>query len=388
MKSLFIGALISIFNVSQGNSSAAGAWPVTRKQLLSVADKPSILKQSPFSGVKQKLTFFAFWLIWSALHAVVVNGLGFRWETAALDATTMNSVLAVSCFLISNNLRYYMPQYQRYWYILFWTIGISVASVFAIKWLLARLLAVEPGYPSFLADSMMVRYCVALLMVGCMALISVLWFSIREQQEQEQRKMVTEQLARDAELFNLRQQLQPHFLFNSLNSINALIGIRPDEARVMIQKLADFLRGTLKKDDHQQVLLSDELNHLQLYLDIEKVRFGHRLKTEVVIEAGSEQLALPALLLQPILENAIKFGLYDTIEDICIHIHAEKSDGYLVVEVRNPFDRVTASSAGGTGFGLNSVKRRLILLFGRSDLLHTLVAGNQFITTLRIPQRS
>ena len=111
-------------------------------------------------------------------------------------------------------------------------------------------------------------------------MVSVIWYNWQEQSEQEVRKQDAEKLTKEAELFKLRQQLQPHFLFNSLNSINALIGSRPQEARKMVQQLSDFLRGTIRKEEHQWVTLKEELQYLQLYLDIEKVRFGHRLFTK------------------------------------------------------------------------------------------------------------
>jgi two-component system LytT family sensor kinase len=186
----------------------------------------------------------------------------------------------------------------------------------------------------------------------------------------------------------LRQQLQPHFLFNSLNSITALVGTKPEEARRMVQQLSDFLRGTLKKDDSQLVLLEDELHHLQLYLDIEKVRFGHRLQTKITHDEISLQKKLPSLLLQPVVENAIKFGLYDTTGETCISIGAKSVDDMLVLEIRNPFDPITSSSRQGTGFGLTSVQRRLYLLFSRNDLLTTAQHENIFTTTIKIPQRS
>src|SRR5690606_9569496 len=123
----------------------------------------------------------------------------------------------------------------------------------------------------------------------------------------------SEKLAKEAELFKLRQQLHPHFLFNSLNSINSLIGSRPAEARKMVQQLSDFLRGTLRKEESQLVSLKEELQYLGLYLDIEKLRFGSRLITEIETQEGADALFIPSLLLQPIVENAIKFGLYDTL---------------------------------------------------------------------------
>jgi LytS/YehU family sensor histidine kinase len=214
----------------------------------------------------------------------------------------------------------------------------------------------------------------------------MIWYTQLDQKENEKRKTEAEKLSREAELYNLRQQLQPHFLFNSLNSINALIGFKPDEARRMIHQLSDFLRGTLKKDDQQMVSLAEELQHLNLYLEIEKVRFGHRLDTEISCDNRSSTAVLPALLLQPIVENAIKFGLYDTTDKVTVSIRSEMDGSYLVMMVQNPYDPQTARPRTGTGFGLSGVKRRLYLLFARNDLVETHANDNIFTTIIRVPQ--
>ena len=177
-------------------------------------------------------------------------------------------------------------------------------------------------YLNLLKQSFYIRYITGFLMIGCMSMISLLWYTLKEQQENEQRKEEAEKIAKDAELLKLRQQLQPHFLFNSLNSISALAGTQPEKARHMIQQLSDFLRGTLKKEEHQLVSLREEIHHLQLYLDIEKVRFGHRLQTVLEIDEKAADMLIPVLLLQPVVENAIKFGLYDTTEEVLIRIIA------------------------------------------------------------------
>jgi LytS/YehU family sensor histidine kinase len=221
-----------------------------------------------------------------------------------------------------------------------------------------------------------------------MATLSLLWHTLKEQQLVDTRKIDAERLSKDAELFKLRQQLQPHFLFNSLNSISALTVSQPQKARHMIQQLSDFLRGTLRKDEHQWNTLQEELEYLSLYLDIEKVRFGHRLQTNIINEDVTLQMKLPALLLQPIVENAIKFGLYDTIEDVTISINTKNIDGLLQVTVSNPYDATTAQPMQGTGFGLSSIERRLFLLFARHDLLKTEASQQQFTTTILIPQLS
>jgi len=247
----------------------------------------------------------------------------------------------------------------------------------------------DKNYLAYLAGSNLIRGLFAWMMIAIIAILSSIWFYYQEQRASEKREDDMAKMARDAELATLRQQLQPHFLFNSLNSISALAGSRPEEARKMIQQLSDFLRGTIKRDDQHLVTLEDELTHLQLYLDIEKVRFGHRLNTVVENDKGSQSLQLPALLLQPIVENAIKFGLYDTTGEITIRITTKMEDKELVITVENPFDAATAQPRQGTGFGLTGIQRRLYLLYARNDLLTTQQRENQtFITEVRIPQKA
>ena len=217
-------------------------------------------------------------------------------------------------------------------------------------------------------------------------MMSLLWYNQEDQKRMDAHKAEAERLAREAELFKLRQQLQPHFLFNSLNSISALTGTQPEKARHMINQLSEFLRGTLKKDEKQWNTLEEEMQYLQLYLDIEKVRFGHRLQTDIFCEDAAVNLNLPSMLLQPVVENAIKFGLYDTTGEVLIKINAKKLDNTLEVAVENPFDPETSQPLKGTGFGLPSIQRRLFLLFARQDLLNTKKEDNHFTTTIIIPQ--
>jgi len=219
-------------------------------------------------------------------------------------------------------------------------------------------------------------------------MMSLLWHTQEEQKKLNEHTEEAKQMAKDAELYKLRQQLQPHFLFNSLNSISALTGTQPEKARHMIFQLSEFLRGTLKKDEKQWNSLEEEMQYLELYLEIEKVRFGHRLQTNILCDDEALQLQLPAMILQPVVENAIKFGLYDTTGEVLIKVEAKKSDDSLKVIVENPFDPETAQPLKGTGFGLASIQRRLFLLFARQDLLKTQKEDSRFITTILIPQKN
>ncbi|MEO6521130.1 MAG: histidine kinase [Mucilaginibacter sp.] len=324
-------------------------------------------------------------LVWAAMHAYIVYSFGFNWYIAATDSAIYTVLLAAACWLINNNLRYYQPSTKGYINLVVWCAALSGLCIAIARWGLPLIIE-DKGYKYFISNSLTIRFFISFLAVGCMAMISFIFYSQVDQKKTEKRKFEAERLAREAELYNLRQQLQPHFLFNSLNSINALIGIRPDEARKMIHQLSDFLRGTLKKDDQELVPLVDEMAHLQLYLDIEKVRFGHRLITEISCDKKSNEAILPAMLLQPIVENSIKFGLYDTTEAVTISIRAEVSDNYLVLMVQNPYDSQTTRPRAGTGFGLSGVQRRLYLLFARNDLVETHAEDNTYTTIIKIPQ--
>ena len=340
---------------------------------------------SPINN-KYPWLLFVCWLIWSGVHFTMLYNWNFHLIVALNDAITTNILLLLISIMAANNQRYYRPQKGKYIYILGFCLAISGVFILLVKFILGSLFGSNTTYYTFLQNSLPVRFNIAFLVTGCMTMIGELWYSVKEHQENESRKADAEKLAKDAELYKLRQQLQPHFLFNSLNSISALVGSRPEQARNMIQQLSDFLRGTLKKEENFSISLGEELNHLQLYLDIEKVRFGHRLNTSITCDEMTAQKHLPHMLLQPLVENAIKFGLYDTTEPVAITIQASSDEYYLYITVQNPFDPETSYPKQGTGFGLSSVQRRLYLLYARHDLLKTSAENNLYITTLKIPQ--
>jgi two-component system, LytTR family, sensor kinase len=312
---------------------------------------------------------------------------GYPFKTALVDGIITNALLMAAGSLIINILRFYLPYRDRYGYILILSVLFSAGVVSLSKFYLNMIFdkSASSDYLLFLSNSYWIRGGISFLLIGCMAIISVLWYTQEEEHENRQRKNDAERLSKEAELFKLRQQLQPHFLFNSLNSISALIGSNPVQARSMIHQLSDFLRTTLRKDEEQWIKMEEELESLELYLDIEKVRFGHRLSTSIYKDENSLQMLIPPMLLQPVVENAIKFGLYDTTESVTIQISVVVENGSLKVTVQNPFDPETANPRHGTGFGLNSVKRRLYLLFARSDLVETSATDRVFTTTINIP---
>ncbi|RYY66938.1 MAG: sensor histidine kinase [Chitinophagaceae bacterium] len=348
---------------------------------------PDLLQTTPlptslYRSVRSRLFFGIGWWAIAQFQFLLELHFDLPFGAALTDSLAGTLLLAGVCWLLDLKLRFYIPERQKALHLIALCAVLTGVWLFVLRWLLALLLPASFG--DFFYASIWFRGAFGLLITGFMALLSVLWYTLQERAATERRRSEAEALSRDAELANLRQQLQPHFLFNSLNSINTLIGMQPDKARRMVQQLSDFLRGTLKQDQRQWMPFEEELAHLSLYLDIEKVRFGHRLQTEVANKSSG--MLIPVLLLQPVVENAIKFGLYDTTDAITIDIRAWPEEGALIIEVRNPFDPVTSAPRKGTGFGLSSVQRRLYLLFARNDLLHTETENDRFTTRIKIPQ--
>jgi two-component system, LytTR family, sensor kinase len=340
----------------------------------------------PVSQKQIVLQYTGWWGCWTLIQTLVLHRLQINWVTSLTDAALSNILLALAGSIIVNTYRYYTPGTASYVYRAGYAIVLTLICITVLQYMLGKLFPENTLYLRLLHQSLPLRFMFSLLMIAFMTMVNWLRFSVQEQDQSKKRKDEAEKLVRDAELSKLRQQLQPHFLFNSLNSISALAGSRPEEARKMIQQLSDFLRGTLKKDEQQLVNFTDELQHLKLYLEIEKVRFGHRLNTTIDHDEMSSTMQLPPLLLQPVVENAIKFGLYDTTGEIMITIHAETKSKLLIIRIENPFDPATSKPRQGTGFGLSAVQRRLLLLYGRTDLLTAVPKENIFITTLKIPQ--
>ncbi|MBS1589876.1 MAG: histidine kinase, partial [Bacteroidetes bacterium] len=237
---------------------------------------------------------------------------------------------------------------------------------------------------SFVSQSSFARMVISVLIQTWASTLAYLWRQNKRLNEQLMQMSDASSMRRDAELFKLRNQLQPHFLYNSLNSVNALIFLDPNKAQEMIGKLSDFLRKAVKQESEEALLFSDELNRIQAYLEIEIIRFGDRL--HIVFDCVEiEKAMIPPFLLQPLLENAVKFGLYGQTGQVQISFSAKFSEGNLIVTISNPFD-AEFRPPKGTGFGLEGINRRLYLLYGRTDLLITTQVDHTFVTQIKIPQ--
>ena len=191
----------------------------------------------------------------------------------------------------------------------------------------------------------------------------------RQLQQQTRQALAADAMAHQAQLKMLRYQLNPHFLFNTLNAISTLILDRDGTtANRMVQSLSAFLRHSLDNDPLQRVTLKQELDSLRLYLDIEKVRFAERLRIEYEIEPECYSALLPGLLLQPLIENAIKHAVAKRVEGGTLEISARRERDMLELRVADDgpgsprFD--TALTQEGNGVGLVNTHQRLLVLYG------------------------
>lgn len=190
---------------------------------------------------------------------------------------------------------------------------------------------------------------------------------------------------KEAELNTLKSQINPHFIFNSLNSISSLTISNPDLAQEMIVKLSDFFRRTLKKDNTQYALLSEEIAFSRLYFEIEKLRFGEKLLFKIECSFNEEDtIKVPHLILQPLLENAVKHGVQESIQTVEIALTCRIDQQMLILEIVNKFDPET--NIKGHGIGQENIKERLRLMYDRTDLFETKIHENQYIAVLKIPQ--
>jgi two-component system, LytTR family, sensor kinase len=192
-------------------------------------------------------------------------------------------------------------------------------------------------------------------------------------------------LVKESELSSLKSQINPHFLFNSLNSISSLTMISPEKAQDMVINLSEFLRYSLSNKKEVLTNFENELTNVERFLKIEKIRFGKRLNVISSIDKNSRSCLLPALILQPIIENAVKYGLYESIDESRIVMESRAFENLLEVKVTNEFDADFLKKKGA-GIGLKNVMSRLRIQYGRDDLVKISRTANTFEITLRFPQ--
>ena len=235
-----------------------------------------------------------------------------------------------------------------------------------LAWLLAYTLAWIPGLgalPRRVGTALPVLTGLGILLYLASVALSYLLLAQDRASEAERKGAELQLLAQESELKALRAQLNPHFLFNSLNSLSALTAVDPSRAREMCVLLSDFLRRSLGLGERRLVALREELELARAYLAIEQIRFGARLRLNWAVDPAAEPALLPTLLLQPLVENAIKHGIAALPEGGLLVVAADVVEGHVILKVDNPLD-ADAPAPQGLGIGLRQVRQRLLGRFG------------------------
>jgi LytS/YehU family sensor histidine kinase len=227
-------------------------------------------------------------------------------------------------------------------------------------------------------------FVLGVLLFGLVLAIYYLLAAFEQTREAESRALEARVLAVEAELRALRAQIDPHFLFNSLHSIGALAGTDPSAARGMSQRLADFLRASLKFGAMSEISLADELALAEHYLSVEQVRFGSRLRIDLRVAADTTSCRVPPLILQPLVENAVTHGIANLIDGGTISVSTARTVDRLEIAIENPCDPDRRAQPG-TGVGLENVRLRLEALFGRRARLDVVRAADRFRVEVTLP---
>jgi two-component system, LytTR family, sensor kinase len=196
------------------------------------------------------------------------------------------------------------------------------------------------------------------------------------------------QAAQDAELRSLRYQVNPHFLFNTLNSLSSLVITgKSEQAEAMIQNMSIFYRNSLSSDPLEDVTLLDEVESQKLYLEIEAVRYPKRLKVEFAIDPALENMLVPAMILQPLVENVIKYGVSYSSRPVTLRLSAWRTGDYNIIQIEDDGEQIASDQKRhGSGIGLPNVRDRLEARYGGRAKLETFAKpSGGFVATITLP---
>ena len=337
------------------------------------------------------IIYAAGWTLVAAIHFAVLYNSGLcNWQESLADSLVWNALLALLGLFSWAPVRFNPNISGAVFNVII--SHLTALIVILLIWVgtahgIMSLLFENPSYKTFLQSSIQWRIITATLFYLIIALIYYLMIYYQSIEEKLKNESRLNEIVREGELNLLKSQINPHFLFNSLNSVSSLTLTNPAAAQEMIIKLSDFLRYGVSKSNHQFTELEQEVDNVRRYLDIEKVRFGNKLLYEFEIQPESLSCKVPVMILQPIFENAVKHGVYESLEPVCIYTKADLENETLVVEIVNGYDPM-AIPVKGTGMGLLNIMQRLRIIYGREDLLQVNQQERSFAVKISLPSKS
>ena len=344
--------------------------------------------KNPF--LKHIRIYLFVWLTIGVMHAAILHEFSHvRWYLAIADSFIYNALYAGVAIDFWYAVRFLNIEKQKPVVLIF--AHIIAVKVFLMLWMIAGnylMNLIDGGdttYRQFTMTFFLARALSGLFYYFIIILVYYLFIYYSSFLEKLTREAHLRTLVKETELSLLRSQLNPHFIFNSLNSISSLTITNPSAAQDMLVKLSSYLRYALEDNKNRLIPFVQELENSLLYLEIEKVRFGDKLIFEKEISPEINHALVPNMILQPLLENAIKHGVYESQEPVVIHLECRLEHSFLRIKISNNFEYSPVEKKG-RGIGLRNVQERLQLIYGKKELLTTGIRGAVFETELLIPQ--
>lgn len=338
-----------------------------------------------------RLTIFygLFWVVASivmVLVSVFANGVDF--QIAAAEVFSFIIIYALVGASIWYVIKYTTLENNSAYRIIF--AHLIAATLIVFIWMYLGVVILKLVHPD--AETWIKRGMINRVFGGYMMyFIFVVFFYAVNYYQSFKEKVLNEgkllSLVKEAELHALKSQINPHFLFNSLNSISSLTMSDPARAQEMVINLSQLMRYSLKHDQKEKVTFKQELENNKLYLQIEKVRFGSKLVPIFEIDNNCLKAEIPNMILQPLYENAIKYGVYEATEPIEIKTVCTCTEEFLQIIISNPYD-ANVISKKGEGIGLHNIRDRLQIIYGNPYLLKLADNKKEFKVTLTIPQKT
>ncbi len=345
-----------------------------------------------FRDKKAFIAYISIWIIISFVHFLVLYSLlNNNFEYSLLDSIIFNllylgiglSLWYPAKFISLENYNIIKIIFNHF----------AAAAITSIIWvytgytILTKTLLLSGEYGPILKSTLFGRFIVGIVYYAIIVSIDYIIIYYNNFQQKLIKEAELKSLVKEAELKNLKYQINPHFIFNSLNSISSLTLSDPKRAQEMTINLSRFLRATLAENDKQKIKLSEEIKNIRTYLEIEKVRFEDKFEFIEEIEPDCLKIEIPSMLLQPLFENAIKHGVYESVVKVLIIMRCSFENSYLKIEVINNFDP-EAVSAKGEGIGLSNISKRLSLIFNQNNLLEIEKKENKYGVTILVPIRA
>lgn len=335
------------------------------------------------------LRYFVLWIaVTLLLFVVVVYFLNIEKKIVGVDLVLQNMLMALLMTGIWYPINYMSWENQK---ITFWIANhILLFIFFSFFWIFLTKMGLRVFFSSEIIKN---HFAIALPFKILFGFFAYLVFTISVYLHKYYNSYINKkevenslsQSVKEAELTLLRNQMNPHFIFNSLNSISSLTIIDPEKAHEMVIKLSDFLRYTVHYGQMQKVPLKKELEMCEAYLAIEKIRFGEKINVQTEVEAAALEIDVPSMLLQTLFENAIKHGIYNSLQPEKILFTAILLDNRLQLLMENTFDNHEKQAKIGTKTGLKNIKERLRLMYKNLAIINHKVIENKFIVSINIP---